>query len=244
MKRIFVTGDIHGEIDIAKLFNFQKKLKTLGDKYHETDVMIIAGDWGLVWALNPKNGDEVKYKTKLNSHGCTYFVVLGNHENFDRIEKLPVKQMFGGTVQYEPEYPNIVYAINGDYYRINEKLIWTMGGGFSIDKYRRTPGISWWPQEVPTPKQLAECWETYESGKRKDIDYVISHTCPLNFIPHDKATHLDPDEINQDLEIFLQRVYDDLSKVNKTFKWYFGHYHVDEVNKNVRCLYKDVLLLD
>lgn len=236
MGRIFVTGDVHGGgKDIAKIFNFSKRMK--GDLCAE-DVMIIAGDWGLIWAKNPRNQDERKYKTKFNGMGLTFFVVLGNHENYDRIEKLPVREAFGGEVRYEPEYENIVYAQNGHYYTINGRLVWVMGGGQSADYLFRVAHENWWPQEVPSDEEIGKCFERFEKGRVDAIDLVVTHTCPMNLQPFDKYYHMKPGMVKrQEIEAMLQRVYD---RIGGKAKWFCGHFHVD-LARDVRFLLNDVV---
>lgn len=50
--QIYVTGDIHGEIDIGKLDtkNFQA-----AKKLSKNDYLIVAGDFGLPWSGNRAN---------------------------------------------------------------------------------------------------------------------------------------------------------------------------------------------
>jgi len=240
MNRIFVTGDTHGGSlgGLFKLLSFRKR-----NELDNTDVMIIAGDWGFIWAQNPKNQDEIKAKTRLNNHGITYFVVLGNHENYDRIEKLPTKEMYGGVVRYEPVFPNIVYATNG-YYQINGKNFWTMNGGFSIDKAVREPHKSWWPQEVPTLEELDKYWEAFNNGPKSDVDFVVTHTCPLNLSPFDKFSQaFNPDDVDKNLDIFLQHVWIALKHANQKYKWYCGHFHLDMQAQVIRFLYNDIIEL-
>ena len=74
---IFITGDIHGNIDINKLnskkFAEQKNLT-------KSDFVIIAGDFGLVW----DESKECQYWIKwLSEKNFTTLFIDGNHENFN-----------------------------------------------------------------------------------------------------------------------------------------------------------------
>ena len=70
---IFITGDIHGSIDIHKLnagsFTVQNTLS-------RSDYLIICGDFGLVW----DNSKEEKYWRKwLDDKPWTTLWIDGNH---------------------------------------------------------------------------------------------------------------------------------------------------------------------
>lgn len=53
---------------------------------------------------------------------------------------------------------------------------------FSIDRAYRTLNKSYWEEEIPSE-------EDYKNGNKNlkacdyKVDYVITHTCPLNLIP-------------------------------------------------------------
>lgn len=85
-RRIFLTGDIHGSIDISTLntknFPQQKELS-------KHDILICLGDFGLIWDVNESKKEEQHWVDWLDSRNFTTIVVLGNHENYDRIEQLP-----------------------------------------------------------------------------------------------------------------------------------------------------------
>ena len=49
---IYVTGDIHGEVDISKL-NTQNFSQA-----KEGDYLIICGDFGLIWDIKPSKNEE------------------------------------------------------------------------------------------------------------------------------------------------------------------------------------------
>ena len=242
--RTFITGDVHG--CVGKLHRFYQWHKS---ELCKDSVMVIAGDWGFIFTPDEKEQrQENMLKEILDGFDITFFVVLGNHENYDRIEKLPTKQMFGNTVRYEPEFENIVYAVNGNYYTINDKLFWVMGGAFSPDAYKRTPKLDWWAQEVPDKETLDACLENFQNGDVASIDYVVTHTCPLNLQPYNKYTsavwvkQMTDIEINLDIENMLQKVYDHLKQHNNKFEWYCGHFHLDQ-QREIRFLYNDVVEL-
>lgn len=61
----------------------------------------------------------------------------GNHENFDKLYSYPVETWYGGKV-----HKIVIHLMRGEVYSIEGSSIFVMDGGYSIDKYRRTEGIS------------------------------------------------------------------------------------------------------
>lgn len=56
--------------------------------------------------------------------------------------------MFGGQVYIEDEYPNLIFAKNGELYNFNGKSVLVIGGAYSIDKnYRIGKGYPWFENE-------------------------------------------------------------------------------------------------
>ena len=66
------------------------------------------------------------------------------------------------------------------------------------------------------------------------MDYVITHTCPVQVM----RKVLDEFYMTQ-----LERYLGDINKELKFKKWYFGHFHVDKDLGKHRALFQDVLEL-
>lgn len=59
--------------------------------------------------------------------------------------------MFGGKAFIEKEYPNLIFAKNGELYTIGGKSVLVIGGAYSVDKdYRITYGYRWFKDEQLT----------------------------------------------------------------------------------------------
>lgn len=142
---ILITGDTHGTIDYNKVFLLNQK-KILSEK----DYLIITGDFGGVWNSRTLEAD-LSYYEKLP---FTILFVDGNHENFDLLNSYPVEIWNGGKIHKIKE--NIIHLMRGQIFTIENKTIFTFGGGTSIDKYRRIEGVSWWKEEIPSREELAE----------------------------------------------------------------------------------------
>ena len=93
--RIYVTGDTHGYNDIDKLTSHRWPE---GRKLTKDDILIIAGDFGLVFY--PYGGDSEKYWLDwLDECPWTTLFIDGNHENFDRLyNEYPCEERYGGPV--------------------------------------------------------------------------------------------------------------------------------------------------
>ena len=126
--KYFVTGDIHGYFS-----DLSKRIKT--NNIQTGDCLIILGDAGFNFFENTK---DVILKQRSNDLGITLFSIQGNHEI--RPENIPtyrIKEWNGGEVWYEPKYPNLLFAKDGEIYNINGNKTLIIGGAYSVDKYYR-----------------------------------------------------------------------------------------------------------
>ena len=223
---IYVTGDLHGDIDIGKLsskrFPAQKGLT-------RNDYVIVCGDFGLPW-----RGDRTDdyWLTWLSSKPFTTLFVDGNHENFGLLDRIPETPMFGGMVQ--AVRPNVYHLMRGHVYEIGGKTFFAMGGATSQDREYRVEGISWWPREMPSEREMAYATATLERcGWR--VDYVLTHCAPRC-----AQGILSPDYAVDPLNEYLQRVQDMLDYGH----WYCGHYHRNvDVGDTFHVLYDSIVPL-
>ena len=221
---IFVTGDLHGHVDKSKLntkfFPQQKELT-------KNDFVIIAGDFGGIWDESRSENWLLRW---LEKKSFTTLFVDGNHENFDLLNQYPVTTWNGGKVH--EIRPGIIHLMRGQVFQIEGMKFFTFGGADSVDKHYRKEGISWWPQERPTDEEFVEGMENLEK-QNYSVDYVISHTAPLNVVEKLTvcSTLLDPATIM--LSVFQEKI---------SFKhWYFGHFHQDTTLDNYTALYQEVV---
>lgn len=71
---VFLTGDIHGEMDIGKVEAFAQVAQGLT----RNDYLIILGDFGLVWA-DPPSAKELARLDWFERQPWTTLFVDGNH---------------------------------------------------------------------------------------------------------------------------------------------------------------------
>ena len=208
---IYITGDLHGEYDMRKLTT---KYFPEGLQLTKKDYVIICGDFGGVWDCA---GQDRYVQNWLGDKPWTTLFVDGNHENFDALAQYPIETWNGGNVQFIQ--PDIIHLMRGQVYNINGLSIFTMGGATSIDKYCRTEGRDWWPQEMPSNKEYEEAFQNLDRCDNK-VDLIITHCAPDEL--HDILTYKEGSHTK--LTNFLQVVY----KTVKFDNWYLGHYHQDQ----------------
>jgi hypothetical protein len=226
---IFITGDIHGDIDIGKLSQHNW---TLGKCLGKRDYLIIVGDFGLVWDLNKSGKTEIYWTKWLSEKPWTTLFLDGNHENFSRLNKLPTTEMFGSEVGILNE--NIFHLKRGNIYTIEDKTFFTLGGGYSVDKVRRIPFISWWPEEVPSYKERERALNNL-AKVNNTVDYIITHVAATSILKQIDKIFPIIDEFNNFLEEFI------LKKVSYRH-WCFAHYHDDvRVDFKHTCLFEKII---
>ena len=231
---IFVTGDLHGDIDISKLNT--KRFKK-GNELTKNDYLIVCGDFGLVFDKVESNTERYTLKW-LNNKPWTTLFVDGNHENFDRLTEYPVKEMFNGKVQEIRS--SIFHLMRGEIYTIDNKKIFCFGGAFSHDKESRKEHVSWWKQELPTINECDYARKNLEKANQK-VDLIITHDAPrclasrYGFNRDAMYNGYADNQIN--ILNFLQEIYKTVD-----FKdWYCGHYHIDMDDDNFHFLYNRIL---
>lgn len=212
---IYDTGDIHG--------NQFKWIEQIHPTLSDGDILIVNGDFG-VGFWDGRYWSEETFYDWIGEQGYTVLFVDGNHENFNKLNEYPVELWNGGKVHKIRH--NLIHLMRGEVYCIEGKTIFTFGGGYSIDKYRRKENDSWWPQEMPSE-------EEYENARKNlqkidyQVDYIITHSAPLESIYYlFEKQCLGSNKIvaeEQPLNTFLDHIQQQV-----TYKhWYFGHFHVD-----------------
>ena len=83
---IFVTGDIHGNIDRFQNYMFPEQSSLTKDDY-----IIVCGDFGIIWKQEDDYWEKLSLDYLDNKPFTTLFVD-GNHENFNRLEAFPVEE--------------------------------------------------------------------------------------------------------------------------------------------------------
>lgn len=228
---IYITGDIHANIDIGKLSssNFPE-----GKHLTKKDYVIICGDFGLVWDESPR---EMYWRQWLNDKPWTTLWVDGNHERYDFLNdchKFPVCRWHGGKVQFVT--PDIIHLMRGQVYDLDGLKLFSMGGASSHDKEDRIEGFSWWKEELPSNEEYDEAIDNLIRVDNS-VDVIISH-CASDSIMKKINSWYVHDKLTNFFEHIVER--------GVIYKhWFFGHYHIDrEIDDKHTVLYNTIVRLD
>jgi len=227
---IYLTGDTHRDFRMTAAFC---------DTVHSTkdDILIVLGDAGINYFGGEKDR-ELKYQ--LAELPITLFCVHGNHER--RPETLGYMEIIqhGGTVYWEPEFPNLLFAKDGEIYEFGGRRCIVIGGAYSVDKATRlAEGWGWWADEQPS-QEIRESVEARLNTEDWRVDVVLSHTVPLKYEPHEKFIGgVNQADVDKSTEQWLDAIEDRLDYK----RWYCGHYHTEKVIDKVRFLYNDFIEL-
>ncbi|MCL2663826.1 MAG: metallophosphoesterase [Oscillospiraceae bacterium] len=225
---IYITGDTHRDFDrLEELIYYTES---------PDDVLIILGDVGINYH---GYAADSALKQELSELPINLFCIYGNHEmRPENIGSYETKEWNGGTVFWEPEFPNLLFAKDGEIYELDGFRCMVIGGANSIDKHLRTRGVNWWEDEQPSPEIMAYIEERLEVENWK-VDVVLSHTCPYNHMPLSSLLPLSREaehSVDNTTEKWLAKIE---SKLTYS-RWYCGHFHTDERVDKIRFLYLEL----
>ena len=220
---VYFTGDIHGVP--KKIVRFCKHMNPTKD-----DVIVILGDVGANYTGDQRDDDMKKL---LSSVTPTILCIHGNHEMRPwHVEGYELKTWSGGQVYVQSEYPNLLFAKDGEIFEINGLRYIVIGGAYSVDKYFRLRiGRGWWEDEQPSD-EIKEYVEKQLADNK--IDVVLSHTCPLKYEPTEMfLPMIDQSSVDQSTEIWLDKIEESIE-----YKaWFCGHWHTDKRVDKVHFLF-------
>ena len=223
----YITGDCHAHFEkLIWLARFNKKLG-------KEDVIILLGDVG----LNYFGADKDRENKKILADFPNYFLCIhGNHEESPyHIQTYRTQIWHGGEVYYEPEFPNIVFAKDGEIYDFDGKKAIAIGGAYSRDKeYRLLTGLPWFPDEQPDDKVKSQVENKLNEVDWK-VDYVFSHTCPLVYRPNRRN-----EKCQEKIDLSTEEWMDEIAKKLDYSQWYFGHYHDNIQYIDAQLLYEEI----
>lgn len=243
--KFFITGDKHRYFDRVK--EFCRKMNT-----RRKDVLIILGDAGFNY-YDDKRDDELK--KEISALNITLFCLHGNKENRPQnIGTYGIQSFYGGKVYYEPKYPNIYFAIDGEIYTFEGKKYMVVGGAHSVDKMRcLEEGTPFWYDEMPNDNVKATVELNLQKEENK-IYGMMTHTCPIDYLPTEmfmstrqnasikrkprkaKSKKFFKPDIDHSTEIWLG----ELEKKLEYEVWFCGHYHIDKQIDKVQMMYHNI----
>lgn len=227
---VYYTGDIHGNAKGIAAFAKHYELT-------DSDVLVILGDVGANYYGNKRD----RYcKDGLARLKPTIFCIHGNHER--RPATLPSykqKKWNSGMVWYEEEYPNPLFARDGDIFDIEGTRHLVIGGAYSVDKYYRLErNYLWFADEQPSSEVKA--YVEAQIAKHR-IDIILAHTCPFKYEPREAfLPTIDQSIVDDSTERWL----DSIEEAADYKAWLCGHWHIEKQIDKLRFLFHDVVTLE
>jgi Icc-related predicted phosphoesterase len=130
---------------------------------HGVQAIVHVGDFG--YDFRPAFVDGLT--NALRRTGIPLLFVDGNHDDHAMLARLPVGSNGLG------EITDRIWHIPRGFRWQWAGLTWLgCGGAHSVDRQRRTPGVSWWPGETITEADVACC---IDGGP---VDILVAHDCP------------------------------------------------------------------
>lgn len=210
---IFI-GDIHGHIEILK-----EKITAAGFQQQN---FIQVGDFGLtgIGGINNELDRLIQLDGFLEAGNNKLFIMRGNHDFkyfWDFRETFPLR--------------NIMLVRDYEVLTIENKNVFFLGGGISINRHYLTPGKDYWPNEIVEFDILK-----LRGAMLKDVDIVVTHIAPVEAWPSSfslfaECCIYDETKIGNDLRRELEMEREQMSQVLKYAiesgckLWYYGHYH-------------------
>ena len=229
---IYLTGDTHGSF--MRIERFCEQIESSRE-----DVMIILGDAG----INYDGGiRDCVTKQSLAKLPITLFCIHGNHEQRPyTIAGYRKMSWNGGIVYCEEEFPNLLFAKDGELFDLDGHQAIVIGGAYSIDKeFRLACGYGWWSDEQPSD-EVKQYVERQLERLDWNVDLVLSHTTPLKYVPTEVfLPGIDQRTVDRSTEIWLDRIEDRLDYR----RWYCGHFHTEKEIDNISIMYENYEVLN
>lgn len=202
--RLAIAGDWHANTDygIQAIIHARRR---------HAEVIVQLGDFGFTFKDRYLNGLE----RALEAHDLVLGFVEGNHEDFDWLLAHPVAP---DGLRYLRE--RVVHLPRGFRWTWGNTRCLAVGGAYSIDKFLRIPGRTWWPQEVISDEDVAAI------AAAGTADVMFCHDCPSGIhvpgIERDRWGY--PDDALATSEQNRQRLRDIVDQVRPKRLWH-GHFH-------------------
>lgn len=225
---IYITGDTHGQFD--RITAFCDKANTTKD-----DILIILGDAGINYHGGARDRAQKELLSRLP---ITLFSIHGNHEQRPAaIPSYHTTTWHDGLAYVEDEFPNLLFAKDGEVYDLDGIRTLVIGGAYSVDKrIRLLYGYGWWPDEQPSDEIKHDVESRLDQDDWK-VDAVLSHTTPLKYMPVEVfMPGIDQASVDQSTETWLDGIEDKLSYK----RWYCGHYHTEKAIDRMSLLFESI----
>lgn len=251
---LYITGDIHGRPERLSVHSFFEQKEFSKNK--NENIVIILGDFGVVWARDGEDTNEEYWLNWLESKPFTTVFVDGNHDNIPRLDSYHIKEWNGGLVN--EIRPHVLRLRRGEVFNIEGKKFFAFGGASSHDisdgildyededwrhkarilekkgKYMyRVKGLTWWEEELPTEEEMENGRKNLANHDYK-VDYIISHSPSASVI-----ALLGRGLYEQDI---LTNYLENIRAKTDYKKHFMGHMHINKMlNEKDILLYEQIL---
>ena len=212
------AGDWHGDANWGvRVINH---LSTQGIKkiYHLGDFGVWPGGKPFIMSLSKA----------LIKHDMEIFVTLGNHEDYNQINKMPIDD--NGLLHFSsPDYSRIHFFPRGYVWEDSGYKFGSLGGAGSADRTLRIENKSWWREEEITQTDCNKL--LYNVGIRgwAGLDFLLTHEAPAGLtmngffpLPHWFTPEVQHDCYRQ--RILLREAMDYVTpKINMHGHWHYKH---------------------
>ncbi len=222
---VYVTGDMHGELERLYDKNF-RKLKS-------GDVLLVCGDFGYIFSGGKTEREVIDY---LATRRFVTAFIDGTHDNLDRINNSRVTYWHGGMVHRIKG--NLIHLMRGQIFNLEGNTFFTFGGGESTDREMRREQGMWWSDEEPTALEMAQGAKALDDVGCK-VDYFITHEPPALVKSAILLRHGNTDRINK-----LNGYFQEIGSACQFKHWYFGSLHEDRViTPHHTCVFRGMLAI-
>jgi predicted phosphodiesterase len=201
-QRLLVAGDVHG--NAGWLDVLCRQAAQVG-----CDAVLQLGDFGY-WPHQPGGRRYLRRVTAYAERaGVVVYWIDGNHENHEALRALPPSA--DGFVDVADRCRYIPRALRWMWQGVR---FGALGGAFSIDWRDRTPGTSWWPDEVTVAGDVARLGQ-------EPLDILLTHEAPAG-VPLAGARLPAEDQIRTDE---VRALVADAVKATSPTLVLHGHWH-------------------
>jgi Icc-related predicted phosphoesterase len=162
---VVVFGDVHGDLTA---------LRTLAEHTAELGLRLLVsvGDLGIgPWGSAPVDRFLKRADQLLEQLDLYLLLTPGNHENHSTIDRALADRRDGLGFGALGHHGRVRVSPRGHRFAVGRRAFGSLGGAVSVDRGFRTPGRSWWPQEVITEAHVAALGDA-------PLDVLITHDAP------------------------------------------------------------------
>lgn len=262
---VFITGDCDKDYSRFEIENFPQQREMTKDDY-----VIVCGNLGVAWygKETPQYEQEEQDLDWLDNLPFTLLFIDGNCENFEELNKYPVKEWNGGRVH--EIRPSVLHLIRGEVFELCGKKIFAFGGidysGWGDNSFKWDENGNWkkeareyeekeWGYNIDFEDRKA-----YMEPSEVDIENAVRNLEKHNY-EVDYMVTFSEDKIEYYTYVLCERgatlaacvigrasnmleALTELGEKTKCDRWFVGYHHMDiDTVRKIRYIYKDFVRL-